>query len=355
MAQYPGQANFLAVVDDDTAEFARHIPDELRTRGLYLAHRRPLVGVPAVPGEDKPIKSFRIGPEKAWQFHRLEINPAHSWAAMIFDCDEPEDPNRGPTPFPAWEVINRDNGHRQLGYILDTPVHRAKSSRQHPQDYAAAVYAGLVALLGADPAYQGVLARNPCKPGPHCETLWYRSRAPYELAELADWVDLPPYRRHDQPHDTDPADLPLMDAYRIGYIGRNVYLFRWGLPNAFRLARRHETRWSQLEELVWQMLSDENVRRYAIRDFYAPLPHQEIGYISKSIVKYLDRQYDPGALAAVQSERGIASGKARRQRSLERDLSIHYAYHSLKFTQQEVAAMFGLTQPAVHYILKRIM
>ena len=355
MAQYPGQANFLAVVDDDTAEFARHIPDELRTRGLYLAHRRPLVGVPAVPGEDKPIKSFRIGPEKAWQFHRLEINPAHCWCVMVFDCDV------GPRadavlPSPTWRVVNGENGHEQWAYILQMPVHRSKSSGKHPQDYASAVYAGMVELLRADVGYNGVLARNPCKPGPRCDTEWNSSPWGWTLGELAEYVRLPPYIPHHKPHsgyDGDGNPLPLLDAYRVGHIGRNVYLFRWALPRAFSLLRLHGA--SRLPDTVQELLDGENWRRFAIRDFLAPLPDAEIGYIAKSIAKITTANYDAGRFAAVQSERGIASGKARRQRNLERDLAIRYAYHEAGYTQQEVAGMFGLTQPAVHYILRRVM
>ena len=285
------QDNFFYAVDDETAVTgpAAHIPPRLRDYGLKVAHSSPLVGV-EYPGHI--IKTFRVEPERAWRFERLEVNPAHVWAVLTFDCDR-GDVDR-PVPIPHWEVVNRLNGHLHAGYVLRNPVHRYKGARGRPQDYATAVEREMIALLGADAGYNGVVTRNPVWPGPDCDTIWYARTDPYDLWELADWLDL---RR---PERADATGL--LESYRVGCIGRNVYLHRWGISSAFRLAHTHPL--DRIEPLVLHMLAQENGRRVQVGDFASPLSDVEVGHIAKSNARYVAKRYDPARLSEIQSQRG---------------------------------------------------
>lgn len=349
-AQAARQGNFTPLLDDDTAGYGIHIPAELRERGLRIAHTRPLV----TPQAQEIQQSFRVGPESAWRFPRLEINPAHCWAAMIFDCDRPPD-LLAVYPVPHWEVVNTLSGHSQIGYILDTPVHRGKGSRRHPQDYAAATYAALRRKLGADAGYNGVLARNPAAPGDDCHTIYYARTETYDLAELADYVDLPPYRRADEAID-GPAVRPagqLLEAYRVGYIGRNVYLHRWGVSRGFGVARRVGVG-EPLQDAIFELLDARNWRLWVDGDFAARLSDSEVGWIAKSIAKMVSRNYDPAAFAAVQQIRGQRSGEVRRERTAERDEDIFHAYYVAGYNQAEIGGLFGISQQAVSKIIRRL-
>ena len=339
------QTDFLYAVDDDTvaAGYAAHVPAPLRERGLNVAHTRPLVGI-EYPGH--AIRTFRVEPERAWSFPRLQINPAHSWAVMTFDCDR-GDVDRD-VPIPHWEVVNARNGHLHAAYILRTPVHRYRGARSRPQDYATAVESGLIGLLEADAGYTGVLTRNPVKPGPECHTIWYARTEPYDLWELADWLEL----RQPQQQGEGPAGL--LDSLRVGCIGRNVYLHRWGISRAFRLAHSHPL--DRIEALMLGVLAEENERRVDIRDFAAPLPDSEIRHIARSNGRYVAKRYDRRRLSEIQSERGRRGRQALTDRLQEeqefRNRNIYEAYHVAKMKQAEIARAYGMSQPRVSQIIR---
>ena len=350
MKPLPNQTDFLLAVDDDSVAMghAAHIPLALRDRGLNIAHRQPLVGIELASHD---FRSFRVSPDRAWQFHRLEMNPAHSWAVLLFDCDR-GDVDR-PVPVPHWEVVNRRNGHFHAGYVLRNPVHRYKGARDKPQDYATAIEAGLIRLLGADAGYTGVLTRNPVDPGPDCETLWYARTDPYDLFELADWLDLGAESGKGQRQAGSPGGL--LESYRVGCIGRNVYLHRWGIGKAFHLA--HTNPLDRIESLMLEVLAEENRRRAMVSDFAKPLPDTEIRHIARSNARYVSTHYDKAKYSASQANkgrRGRESLTARLQEyNADRDRAIYDAYHVTRLRQADIARQFGLTQQAISLVLKK--
>ena len=341
------QSDFLFALDDDSAStrYAAHIPAPLRERGLNVAHRQPLVGI-ELDGHE--FRSFRVEPERAWDFHRLEINPVHSWAVLLFDCDR-GDVDR-PVPMPHWEVLNESNGHMHAGYVLRNPVHRYAKARSKPREYAAAVEAGLIELLEADAGYTGVLTRNPVNPGPGCTTIWYARTEPYDLSELADWLELAPAHRDE---DTPGG---LLESYRVGCIGRNTYLHRWGVGRALRLARTNP--FHRLESVMLAVLEQENTRRAMLGDFARPLPDTEVGYIAKSNAKFAEAHYSPERFSEIQTFKARLGGlgKARRWREAmsERQLAIYEDYYVHRLRQVDIARKYGLTQPAVSKTLRQV-
>ena len=342
------QGDFLYAVDDDSvaAGYAAHIPAELRQRGLKVAHRAPLVGIKL---EGRDMRSFRVEPSRAWDFHYIEINPAHSWAVLTFDCDR-GDVDR-PVPMPHWEVVNEENGHIHAGYVLRNPVHRYRGARSKPREYATAIEAGLIRLLDADAGYTGVLTRNPGNPGPSAYTIWYARTEPYDLFELADWLELgtPAKDRQSEGQDT-PADL--LDAYRVGCIGRNTYLHRWGIGRAFRLAHTHPLH--RIEPLMLDALADENIRRVRTGDFASPLPDHEIGHIAKSNAKYVEKKYDSARFAEIQAHRASRPRPGRRTAIYGRALAIYEDYHVHRLRQEDIARRYGVSQQAVSWTVGQV-
>ena len=77
------------------------LPEDL---GLQAVHQRPYVA-----GADKIILPTRKAVEDAWEnWHRLELNPPHAYAAILIDVDEPSEQGwRGlPNIWPSWLVLN---------------------------------------------------------------------------------------------------------------------------------------------------------------------------------------------------------------------------------------------------------
>lgn len=134
---------------------------------------------------------------KSSALRRPYIQPNHpnETHCLVFDIDRPaaaidwEDLN---CPPPSIITRNPENGHAHLVYLLGVPVHHNPdgSSRKHPIRYLASVEAALRDKLQADPAYSGLLTKNPIHP--RWEVL-LRQPNPYDLAWLADWLDLSKY------------------------------------------------------------------------------------------------------------------------------------------------------------------
>ena len=206
-----------------------YTPQAVAEQGIKAVHQRPYCA-----GEDSHILG-RFDSEYAWAtFPKLELNPAQAYAAIILDCDSDsidrrEVPGKAwwgggtPTPTPSWMVINerprsatRRAGGIHCVYALEVPVARHDGAHTLPLAYLAHVADRLSYHLGADPGYQGLITRNPLRPGEGCFTHWSRM-FPYTLGELDKLLPKgkPPSRR------------------QTG-IGRNCDLFRAMVSEVFR-------------------------------------------------------------------------------------------------------------------------
>ena len=91
-------------------------------------------------------------------------------------------------------------------YDLETAICTTDNARQKPLDYLAKIQAGITRKLRADTGYSGLITKNPM----HSDWITHVWRAePYELGELADYVEL----------------LPLTTKEREVGLGRNCDLF----------------------------------------------------------------------------------------------------------------------------------
>ena len=94
------------------------LPMPLFEHGLQAAHQHPLVG-----DLDKHARGRRPAAEAWRNWHYIEANPPHAYAAMLFDIDDPvrwEFEVMGPVP--NWQV--RKDSHPatyHVVYTLETP------------------------------------------------------------------------------------------------------------------------------------------------------------------------------------------------------------------------------------------
>ena len=178
--------------------------EPLVEHGLQQLHHRPWVG-----DEEKLRRGRRPAPEAwdAWPY--VETHPAHTYAGLFFDIDEPDRwVYEVDGPCPNWQI--RKDGLRptyHVAYTLQIPVARHDAAQYRIIQYYRDIYDGLSCLFGADPHFDGVMAKNPLHPPAGCTVDWIR-HAPYTLVELREWL---------------PAEIP-KPVYTTG-IGRNCDLF----------------------------------------------------------------------------------------------------------------------------------
>jgi len=249
---------------------------------------------------DDLSKGLRIRSlEQALTKPYVQANPPHLRVWSIFDVDRPgaafawEDANLPP---PAWAAVNRENGHAHLAYGLMAPVLvDSPDMRQGPLRYLCAMEAAFRERLQADDGYSGLITKNPVHP------LWHVLRGPrlvYELAELAEWVNLPKH-------------LPKRKPEEIG-LGRNVTVFDWLRQYAYRNIRHYK---SDVRNFVlWQShLNGKALERNG--EFKTPLDPREVWHIAKSVAKWTWRRFDLAASDArfseLQAHRGRKGGLAK--------------------------------------------
>jgi hypothetical protein len=209
----------------------------------------------------------------ALQKKYIQPNSRTQTAWLTFDSDQPgagHDWHLREAPTPNIVVENRANKHAHLLYGLQVPVYRSPAAHLGPLRYAAAVEEGLRARLGADPAYGGLICKNPLSDAWDVRT--YEERL-YDLPWLADYVDLPRYtdkRRH-------------VSLYGLG---RNCTMFenlrRW----AYGAIRCH---WRDFDDFRGACL----LQAGEYNTFPAPLPVSELRSTSRSVAKWTWQTMSP--------------------------------------------------------------
>ena len=263
-----------------------HTPHEIARQGLKTVHQRPFCA-----NEDSRIVG-RFDCIYAYaNFPKLELNPPHAYAAIILDVDHPSDsgwPGGKPSIEPSWIVVNtraetpqRRPGGLHVVYALEVPVARHNAAHTLPLAFLAHVADRLAYHLGADPGYQGLLTRNPLRPGEGCFTHWSRM-FPYTLGELDKLL---------------PKGKP--PSRRLTGIGRNCDLFESMISEVFR------PRWAgKLGAQGWSKAWLDHVRTQNV-SMFAPdvLPDSECRSIAKSCFRYWTRQYSQGRFRDLQQAR----------------------------------------------------
>ena len=322
-------------------EFA---PDRVREHGLIEAHTFPLVSDGKVQGVVQA--SFRVHASVAWSFPSLELRSATAWPVVCLDCDGTTGHTRlmvkvedREIPCPNW-VVYRDTGGAHGVWCLARPVLRGESARARPLRLLTRVTEYMAQKVKADAGYGQVLSHNPMVPAlaQRLQTDWLRRRA-YPLQELAEIVPFG-WRR--------PA-VPSTG------IGRNCSLFEAGMTWAGSPANLG------FPVLTALMAINAEVSRKHGRP---PLGAGEVAGIARSVERYRARWIERGQFAeggdrersawgrSMGLKGGLASGKARRKRTEDRDREIVQDRVS-GLSIRAIAAKHGIDYRAAWHVLNR--
>ena len=142
----------------------------------------------------------------------LQYNKPTDLRWFVYDIDRPTahfDWYDCKVPSPNITVMNRQNGHAHLFYGLEVPVHMQTTAKKNPIRFASSIDVSLIKSLEADEHFAELICKNPFND--FWDTKVWRE-ASYDLAELADSLDLSAYK-------DERIRLP-----EIG-LGRNCNLF----------------------------------------------------------------------------------------------------------------------------------
>ena len=274
----------------------------------------------------------------------LQINlPFLTWW-LVFDVDQPqaglawEDAG---LPLPTWCAVNPENGHAHIVYALSIPVKTAEASNLKALRYLAAVYDAMASKMQADKQYSGLLTKNPTHK--QWRTYW-GCRTPYELGELAEYIDL-------------KNITPSADSDQCGY-GRNCTLFdslrKWAYVAVRQYRGDKITLWR--EAVATQALK--------LNQFAMPLDAKEAQGIGKSVAKWVwardaeaeakfiakqtakGRKGGKGNSSAMQAEKGRKGGKANGLANFNKRVAAE-ALRADGYTQKETAEALGVSQSVI--------
>lgn len=286
----------------------------------------------------------------AIQYPLIQVNHVHTVQYLIFDIDAPDaylhffDEN---LPVPTWIAKNKKNGHCHVCYELKTAVCKTAHARLKPLRYLASIEYTYAKKLNADLRYTGLLTKNPVD---RDWQVFLLNPAPFELDELADYVDL-----ETKPKPTEE------EKKEVSGLGRNCMLFDTVRFWAYKAIREHLG--SGLDSWYQEVLEQSKIENGA---FLEPLPYSEVKATAKSIAKWVWRNHHSAEFQAMFSEKqarkgrkgGLASdsshgGKARsakysdiRQEALK--------LHIMGLSVTKIANQLGISRPSVYAYLKSV-
>lgn len=204
----------------------------------------------------------------------IETNPAALTSLLAVDVDHPDALIRALWDRADWlpTVVteNPGNGHAHAIWALTAPVATTEYAHRRPLALAAAVTEGLRRSVDGDPAFGGLITKNPLNQD------W-----------IAHWVTSHTYGLRELAGHLDDADLMPPASWRrarrrnpIG-LGRNCCLFETARTWAYREARHHWGDPDGLHRAITSTVRDLN------QNFSDPLPSSETRAIATSIHKWI--------------------------------------------------------------------
>lgn len=245
----------------------------------------------------------------------IETNPAALTSLLAVDVDHPDALIRALWDRADWlpTVVteNPTSGHAHAIWALTAPVATTEYAHRRPLALAAAVTEGLRRSVDGDPAFGGLITKNPLNQD------W-----------IAHWVTSHTYGLRELAGHLDDADLMPPASWRrarrknpVG-LGRNCCLFETARTWAYREARHHWGDPDGLHRAITSTVRDLN------QNFSDPLPSSETRAIATSIHKWIttkSRIWKDGPATyeaifiTIQSARGKKSGQKRHDISRQRE------------------------------------
>lgn len=271
----------------------------------------------------------------------VQINPPWIVNALIFDIDANDGERRWhdrKLPMPRWNSINPRSGHAHTVFALSSPVLRDPKREQAPIRFLCAIEAAMRERIGGDPAYNGLLCKNPLYPG-HRTVYGATS---YSLDELAAYL----------PELDRQVAKPRINAEHYGF-GRYVHTYDHARAYAYRAIREH---WDGPLD-AWAMHLAEWAENFTRLEHSAPLDRSETLHIGRSVGRWTWQRFTPATWSQRQSmlgkAGGIASGASRRRKNATRDAEI-VALAEAGASQRAIADRYELSRNAVRNVLSRV-
>lgn len=298
--------------------------------------------LPAKPyNTDDLAWGCRVSPQRfAIRRRYIQVNKPWLLCFLVLDVDHQDAYKRwhvAGLPRPYWIAVNRENGHAHLCWLLRVPVAMHDLSRPAPMSFLEDVQRGMVAQIGADENYGGLLTKNPT----HRHWIVLTGGPELELAELRRCL---PRRLPRRARGEPPSG-----------VGRNVDTFNATRTHAYRAVRDY---WRSQHGFVrFQAHLDHHALDFTSQAHAVPLCDGECYHIAKSVARWVWRRFSPEAFSALQAQRGRKAGRlsgdARREATRTRDRNIAFLYQHGNASLAELGAKFGLTKQGVAYIVER--
>lgn len=231
---------------------------------------------------DNLLYGLKIRPAETAIKHRyLQYNKPTDLRWFVYDVDRPTahyDWDDVHAPAPNFTVMNQENGHCHLFYGLEVPVYTQTTAKKNPIRFASSIDVAMIEKLQADENYAELICKNPFND--FWDTKVWRN-ASYDLAELADYLDLEKFK--DQRKRLPPIGL-----------GRNCDLFDDTRFFAYREIRkpREDVLFPEMYSLsAFVDMCICYSRRHNL--FSKPLPDKECITIGKSVGKWVYSHMSP--------------------------------------------------------------
>jgi hypothetical protein len=264
----------------------------------------------------------------------IQPNPITRAYWLVFDIDSEQSrywTDEWEIPTPNIEVRNPENNHQHLFYQIDPAVYTLRQARRKPLELAADVDRGLTAMLGADPGYGKLIAKNPF----HSRwTVYVWHEHAWGLTELIESIPDHLLRQKKQPR-----------RVTIG-LGRNCVVFDTARTFAYSEWRRLKfADDARLFARVYEFSMNVNV------GFDVPMLPQEVKSIARSISKWTARHLAREGFDRWGDKRRERSIIVRHTKSEERAIEAKALYAGGK-TQKQIAAIMGVSEIQVKRLLK---
>lgn len=250
--------------------FEKRLPDKCRSANIFAIDNR-------IRRKEKSLKKHYIQPNSGTHLYYLVLDIDQDMGALQWEFKN--------APAPNFVAINRENAHCHYFYSLETSVCTSDLGSLKAIRYASDIEAALCYQLGADTAYNGVLAKNPLHD--HWIVHQQKSRC-YTLDELADSLDL---------------KAPKKAPKTMSGIGRNVETFDRLRKWAYKSYRQGYPSFERFLEACLVKTRSINM------EFTKPLSSGEQRDISKSVAKYVASKFSQKGFNEWATKRGRIGGK----------------------------------------------
>lgn len=289
---------------------------------------------------DNLREGLRIASLKTAIKHKyIQFNDYAFYRFMIFDIDKEGAAlywEIADLPAPNLAIINPANTHAHLVYQLQDPVCKTENAHLRPLSFLKAIYQAYALKLQADMAFAELITKNPLSP---FWKVWQIHDNLFSLGKLADYVEL--------------QKLLITKAQLTDdFLGRNDYLFNTIRFWAYKV-RYNYNNYNEFKTAIFDKTYLQNLQ------FDTSLKISEIKSITKSILKFVWEHFTPDSrqklikrthTSALQKERGIKSGIARRIKNEDKRASARLLRAQGK-TYREIAAELGISERTIKYWL----